>query len=438
MAPRFRIYGKKRGHRRTGSKVLASILEAIFFTAIVLIGLAGLVLIFIRLVIPEWRANHVFVDHQCVVLDKRLARKETAERNLYRPEIRIEYQVRGATYVAWTYDIRHDFSTGEEEKQAILDDFVPGQTYPCWYDPSDPNVVVLIRGYSWWFWLLLMVPVSFLLIGSGGLIYTVLTWGTSAERRAVMARRAARMKLFEDSQQAKPEYPQVPSPENITNSPGTRLAYRLPIGVSPGWKVMVWLIACLVWNGIVAVFVIWAINGHIAGNPDWFLTIFITPFALAGIGLVVVLVRQLLIATGVGPTLIEISDQPLCPGGRYDLVLLQTGRLKMNWLEVYLVCDEEATFRHGTDTRRESHRVYQQRVFRQEGFQIQRGEPFEARFAVEMPAGAMHTFKSDHNEVNWKVIVKGDVADWPGYERSFQVIVYPGSTVSRINGTSRA
>ncbi len=437
MAPRFRIYHKKRGNRRTGSKTLGSIGEAVFFTVLFVLGCAGLVAIVVTLVVPEYRANHVFVEHRCVVRDAQLARKETPEGTLFRPEIRIEYEVGGATYVVRTYDIRQAFSAGEDDKQAILDRFVVGQEYPCWYDPADPKVAVLVRGYSWWFWLTLLVPASFVLTGGGGLVYALLTWGKSAERRAAPAGQAGRPEPPRSRKRAKPQHPSVPSPANITNSPGTELAYRLPVAASTGLRLIVWLTATLGWNGMVALLAVWAITSHLAGQPDWLLTAFTFPFAVIGLGLVVVFFRQLLVTTGVGPTFLEISDQPLVPGRRYDLFLSQTGRLKMNSLEVLFVCEEEATYRHGTDTRTETHRVFEQPVFRQEGFEVRHGVPFEARFRVEVPAGGMHSFQSEHNEVNWRLIVKGDVVGWPSYERSFPVIVCPNSNGSNSNGRCR-
>ena len=39
----------------------------------------------------------------------------------------------------------------------------------------------------------------------------------------------------------------------------------------------------------------------------------------------------------------------------------------------------------------------------------------------------MHSFQSNHNEVNWKLIVKGDVVGWPSYERVFQIVVTPAN-----------
>ena len=46
---------------------------------------------------------------------------------------------------------------------------------------------------------------------------------------------------------------------------------------------------------------------------------------------------------------------------------------------------------------------------------------------MSVPAGAMHSFKADHNEINWMLVVEGDVAGWPDYKRSFPVIVRPAN-----------
>ena len=148
---------------------------------------------------------------------------------------------------------------------------------------------------------------------------------------------------------------------------------------------------------------------------------------LGGIGLAVYLSRQIMRATGIGPTRVEISAHPLVPGKPYEIFLSQAGRLNMRVLEVWLACDERATFRQGTDTRTETRRVYQQRCFVREDFEIAQGLPFESRCQVAVPAGAMHSFHAGHNEVSWKLIVKGNVSGRPEYQREFQIVVSPGT-----------
>jgi hypothetical protein len=431
LARNFWYYGKKRGNRRTGSPMLASVGEAVFFAVFLLLGCAGIVMMLSDLVLPEWRVCHEFVETTCKVLDKRIGEKPGEGGPLYRPEIKIEYEVDGETYRDWHYDIHRDYAGGREGAQAALERFAlydktKKNCYACWYDPTDPGVAVLVQKYSWWVWLLFTVPVSFVVIGAGGLIYTSLRWGKSAERRSAMARRTQERDFFSpgDSQRV---YPSVPRGADMTNSPGTRLRFRLPMATSPGWALFGTLAGCVLWNGLVSVFVVIAVRDYLAGRPNWFLTLFIIPFAVVGLGAIAVFIRQLLVATGLGPTLMEISDHPFQPGGQYRLFLSQSGGLTINALRVSLVCEEAAAYRQGTNTRTENQEVYRQELFRREDFHSESGLPLENEIELSLPQRAMHSFKADHNEINWMLVVEGDVANWPNYRRSFPVIVRPGN-----------
>ena len=115
------------------------------------------------------------------------------------------------------------------------------------------------------------------------------------------------------------------------------------------------------------------------------------------------------------------------PGERYELFISQAGRLRLKSLAVLLVSEEEATYRQGTNTRSETRRVYQRELFRREDFEIPRGTPLDVQCPLEIPARAMHSFKADHNEVSWKIVVEGTSVGWPHYERAFPVIVHPGN-----------
>jgi len=433
----FRFYEKKRGHRRTGSGKLGNAGEALFFAVILLAGCVGLATLVIMRVIPEWRVNHQFVEHECVVLKRGIGEIQGSDGPLYRPEIKIQYQVHGETYCETTYDIHSAYSSGREEKQEIANRFTEGRSYPCWYDPADPRTAVLVRGYTWWIWLAFIVPLSFVAIGGGGLIYAIVHWGTSAERRAALARRAQQYAPFDEDPSSASQYPRVPNGSGITDSPGTRLRFRLPVARSPAWAVLGLLVAAVLWNGTVSVFAVVAVSGLLEGDPDWFLTLFTLPFALVGMGLIALLVRQLLVTTGIGPTLVEISDHPLRPGGRYALFLSQAGRLAMKSLRVLLVCEEEASYRQGTNSRRETCQVQRQVIFSREGFAVRSGMPFEVECDLPVPVGAMHSFKADHNEIQWKLVVEGEASGWPAFSRSFAVVVRPAASSTTEPGAER-
>ena len=73
MAARsFRMFGKKRGHRRTGSNTWGSLGEAAVFAVFLALGTLFLILLLRMPVLPEWRANHDFLQTTATVLDKRV------------------------------------------------------------------------------------------------------------------------------------------------------------------------------------------------------------------------------------------------------------------------------------------------------------------------------------------------------------------------------
>jgi hypothetical protein len=425
MSRLLRLYEKKRGHRRTGSTKLGSLGEALFFSTFLTVGLGGLIAMLLLIVWPEWRANRHFVETSCKVLDKKLDVTHGDNGQSYRPDVHIEYQVSGKPFNVVTYDATRMTMSSKTKADAALAQFEVGKQYSCWYDPMNPNSAVIVRGYSGWMYLLLLIPLSFMAIGGGGLAYTLLHWGTSAERRASLTQRAANLNLLNEPDDDGTLYPNIPEAGDLKNSPGTKLAYRLPIATATGWALFGTFVACVVCNVITWVFVVRVIRSHLQGQPEWFLTLVVVPFVAAGLWLVYALVRQFLLATGIGPTRVEVSQHPLHPGEHCELLILQAGRLTMNALEVLLVCEEYATYRQGTDTRTEQREVYRQQVFRREGFSIDQTTPFEAMCQLVIPHTAMHSFKSEHNEVRWKLLVKGNVAGWPDYDRGFPVIVYP-------------
>ena len=96
MAARsFRMYGKKRGNRRTGSNTWGSLGEAAVFAFFLALGSVFLVLLLRMPVLPEWRANHDFVRTKGRVLDKRVAAKVDLDGASYRAEIKVGYDAGG-------------------------------------------------------------------------------------------------------------------------------------------------------------------------------------------------------------------------------------------------------------------------------------------------------------------------------------------------------
>ena len=439
MAARsFRMYGKKRGHRRTGSEKLGSAGEALALAGVLALGIVFAVFLVRMPVLPEWRANRDFVETSGVAKATRVGDIKYGDQFKFRAEVLVQYMADGATREHWTYDITFDssysYSVDRASRVALIQVFTPGESYPVWYDPRNPDSVVIVRGYSGWLWSLLSLPLTLIVIGGGGLVLAVTRWGKSAEHLAAATQLADRLDLLDEITTASKDFPNVPRDENLTNSPGTRLKYRLPINTTQGWQMAMAVIVAVVWNAIVLGFVVLAVSRAVHGPERYLdvpLVLFILPFLGIGIWFVYYLFRQALIATGVGPTQLEISDHPLFPGRHYDLFLTHGGRLTMDYIDVEMVCEEQATFRQGTDTRSESRDVFRQQIFRRERIDIPNGMAFEQQCRIEVPQSAMHSFHADHNVVMWKFVIRGQTPGWPAFERVFPIIVYPQPRLAR-------
>jgi hypothetical protein len=294
----------------------------------------------------------------------------------------------------------------------------------------DPDPASFAIGVGKWLFLLLMA--SFAIIGGGGLIWTVLRLGISAERRSALATQAVEIELVQEAVPRPRNYPTLPPYDGLINSPGIEQAYRLPPAQTPGWQLLAMTIFVLLWVGVVCIFTVWTINNTFVGRPQWLSLVLLLPFWAVCYWAVREFLQLLVLHTGLGSTTVEISDLPLSPGRVYQVALAQHGQVKMKSLELWLVCEEEATFTQGTDIRTEVREVSRQRCFERRDFQIEAGAPFQDRAAVAVPRTAMHSFISPHNAVRWKLIARGEAEGWPAFERGFPLVVYPGEATQQV------
>jgi hypothetical protein len=288
--------------------------------------------------------------------------------------------------------------------------------------------VLLAEGsrHGWWLWLSLVIPLALIAFGAAGLVMLLWQNAASTERRAAAVRKATDWEIpVGPSKPGKLTLPAVPPFGAVIDSPGVRLAYRLPIDAASGWVSFSMAAVCVIWNTLVALFVYQVIQQHIDARPNWLLTWLVVPFVMAGGWTLIALARQVLLEIAVGTTRVEVSTHPFYPGGTFRGFVSQTGRLHVRWFQVRLVCEEQAVYQQGTDTRLATTRVYHATVFSRRKFEITRQEVFEAEFELTIPPSAMHSFASGHNAVVWALVVRGRMSRWGDFERRFPIYVYP-------------
>jgi len=427
VSPQIRFFEKKRGARRTGSKFWGTVFEALFHLGLLLTGCLLLVWILVTRIYPHWGANRYFHETRAVVLDRRILETGNGDTRLYRPDVQVEYVVDGAQYRTWTFAVTRTNYPERGLAERAAERFQVRGDYPLYYDPAEPSRAVLVRDHSGTSWLLLFIPGALVMVGSVGLAFRVATLGKSTERRAVMHAQRKTVELFDETPQVAPEWPTIPTDRDVTNSPGTKLAYRLPIETSPGWKLAGTAIACAVWNLATALLTSVALRDHLDGDPNWLLSVLTVPFVLTGAWLVFYVIRLWVNTTGVGPPRVEISAHPLLPGESYSTYvwLPQSGQLRFDRFTMSLVCEERSVYRLGTDSQSMLQRVYQRPVLGGDELTIHRNEPYEATATFTVPESAMHSFRSGHNSVDWKLVLRGSIKGWPDYERAYPLVVHP-------------
>jgi hypothetical protein len=277
---------------------------------------------------------------------------------------------------------------------------------------------------GWWPWFAMVIPAALIVFGSVELVQLLWHSSASSERRAAVVQKATDWDL--PGAEVRPNrsaLPTVPAIGTVTDSPGVRLSYRLPVDSSTGWVSFTMAAVCLIW--LVAMFTVQAVSVDEEGRLNLLLIGLMVPFILAGLWTFYALILQVLQGIAIGPTRVEVSQHPFYPGGTFHAFVSQSGRLSVRWLQIQLVCEEHAVYQQGTDTRRAVERVYRAVLYTQRKFEIRPQQAFEVTLDLPIPSLAMHSFVSPHNAVHWSIIVRGRMARWGDFERRFPIYVYP-------------
>ncbi len=163
---------KKSGRRRAGGEKRGRGWP--FFALFVLAGL-GFLVPFVLQGMRDYTVFHQYVAGRCEVLLSEsvyhsaapgVGKRDTRQRY---PQVRFSLMVEGQRYTVEGYD-NYD---GLHSDSAEVGQWRRGESYPCWYLPSDPNQAVLERRFVPYHYAAALIPLFFVAIGGHFLLRTL-------------------------------------------------------------------------------------------------------------------------------------------------------------------------------------------------------------------------------------------------------------------------
>src|SRR3954462_1595779 len=124
-----------------------------------------------------------------------------------------------------------------------------------------------------WPWFAMVIPLALIIYGAIALIVVLWKTAVSTERGAAVVQKATDWEMLGvSSRDSTADLPTVPPIEAVTDSPGVRLAHRLPINAASGWLSFIMAAVCITWNTLVAFFVLQLVALHRDQDPNaWLL-----------------------------------------------------------------------------------------------------------------------------------------------------------------------
>jgi hypothetical protein len=400
--------------------------EALAFLTILIVGVVIFVIQFWTWAKPQLTLYQEFVPARGIILDKRVVGKIFGTEIRYRPEVLLEHSVEGKNYRVWTFEYhtlqpRAGFTAEKTLAEHALEPFTIGRRTNCWYRINYPDQAIVVWQNSIWGWFLLLLSFSLIVIGSVGLPQSFRLLAVSKEHQAAL------LAVPKHPSRRTPDWQSVPDIRSINESPGTHLSYRLPLGHRPIFPLVGQTLFASAWTVIALVVLSQSFFEPSNSWTDYLLSIlFRGLFCGVGIALFYGVARQLWITFRVAPTLLELSDHPVCPNRKYRILLHQDGTLQFQELTVDVVCEEIARFHQGTDTVTNRQDVFRQTLFSRADFSTTPDSPLHEEFFLHLPEEAMHSFRWKNNEVAWKLEFAAKLVGWAELRRDCPIVVRPG------------
>jgi len=359
-----------------------------------------------------------WIETPCQVLWSTVRRHESTDSDghtsiTYSVDIFYEYEFGGTTHRSNNYGFMGGSSSGRSGKQAVIKQYPKGSQQTCYVNPDLPEQAVLKPGLGLSA-LLALIPALFTLVG-GLVLFGSLRSGAKKRRGSTEDHRGNDLRPSWDggdglSPFRNRETAAFDSSPRVLSPGGSRIV-----------KLFVILGIALFWNGIVSVFVYQVVQGFRGGNPEWFLTIFMIPFVLVGLGLLFGLFYQLLALANPRPV-ITLRPGTIRLGEPFELRWEMRGSAsRISSLKMSIRGVEAATYRRGTNTHT-SHEVFYAHEFVTTS---QLREMNSGAASLTLPRDLMYSFDAGNNEIKYELRIDGDIPFWPDIGDQYDLDVLP-------------
>lgn len=368
--------------------------------------------------VPVWRNLEArsWVEVPCEILESSVATHSGDDGATYSVAVRFRYHVDGREHVSERYDFFPGSTSGYDGKARIVERLPPGARTVCYVDPDDPSEAVLDRSFTTEY-LFALLPLAFVAAGAGGIVVVLVSSRRSRSRRSG----------------GRPDWLPEPAggPARAVYEGSRRTAAVAAGGAegplvlepktSPLGQLIGIVLVALFWNGIVGLFAWKLWESWRAGSPDGCATVFLVPFVLVGLVLLVGIPYQFLALFNPRPRLtltpgrLELGDSAELSWGFRG----RPGRIRR--LRIRLEGVEEADYSKGKgrSTARETFASYEL-VDSREPMEITGGST-----RVHVPADTMHTLEAADNRVLWTLKLQGEIRFWPDVGQELRVVVRP-------------
>lgn len=340
-----------------------------------------------------------WVETPCTIVFSELRESRGDDGPTYRADILFSYEYQGEAYRSnrLTLGLKVS-SSGSSSKQDKIARHPPGSSAVCHVNPREPWEAVLDKKSPAVLFPLLF-PIPFLAAGLF-MFFAMLRGGRKARRRVVDP---AVFASSSTSNALTPADPVVAPAGPLVLKSGSQRAVKAGcLGFF-----------ALFWNGMV-------FAALLGGG---LFSLFLIPFILIGLGLIVATVHQGLAARNARVNLVLTGDPPRA-GGTFRIDYLLQGRTHvLESFRITLAAYEVAKYRRGTDTVTKRGCIFRVPL-------IDTTDP--ALFArggadVAIPVQAMPSFKAADNSIEWRFEVRASIPRWPDISDDFDITVLPSA-----------